>query len=131
MANAFLTTKEQIHSELSIAAAKIANQEIQSAKYARFFGREPGEVFSDRSTKGTLSIGYDESLLLSYEMQTDSKLRQRFIKTMQKVAVDAFQQALIENKDDFVGVILGEARKSHNYFDEPPNSVQHTQLNLF
>lgn len=101
-------------------AADHANQEISNENFTYKNGQPAmlmGEIFRAdpvQSTKGGMCLSIDEHVTAS--------LSAGAIRRLHEIGVKALHDALVENQDKFVGLILGEAREGRNYFDRfPPN----------
>jgi hypothetical protein len=96
---------EDVHYELSRRAADIANRNLAVDP------RIPPQFINIFIPDGHRRIGltFAEGMTLL----DDSTLG-----AVQEIGRRAVKQALAENPDLFVGVILGEARKGRNYFRE-------------
>jgi hypothetical protein len=108
---------EYVHHMLLIEAADIANQklseEVATEKdFGADIGLPPGEAFRPdplASKKGGLCLTIDPSITLMRKPET--------IQRLHEIGVEAVRQALVKNQEQFVGLILGDARKRRNYFD--------------
>jgi hypothetical protein len=98
-------------------AADIANEQIPELNDELFLrngqpARLSGEVFRadpTRSVKG--------GLCLSIDALTAESLSEASVMILHKVGRRALRDALVRNKKQFVGLIIGEARAGRNYFD--------------
>lgn len=102
-------TIDQIHKEISEAAAKIANEDQRIGQVDPTL---EGSVFreaSGRSTRGGLAI----ELMPGLEMI----LNEQQLETLHQIGKEAMHSAIMQNEDLFVGAILGELREGRNYFN--------------
>jgi len=102
-------TIDQIHKEISATAAKIANADERTRQVAP--GLE-GAVFreaSARSTRGGLAIELMPGL--------DTMLSETQLETLRQIGQESMHAAILEEKDLFVGAILGEVREGRSYFN--------------
>jgi len=74
-----------------------------------------GDVFhpsQSQSLKGGLCLEIDPGIVRALSPELMQELRELMVKSLQK--------AIIKNKEQFVGLILGEARQGRIYFDRFP-----------
>ncbi len=107
------TSVNEVHNEICMRAAEIANAE--PSKHPQFFF-QPLAVASKQTRSGTdgLMLEWDPDQKLSGR---PSEEQEWLLSIMDGIAKDAIAQALREKAHLLVGLILGEARKSRNYFD--------------
>jgi hypothetical protein len=117
---------EYVQHMLLFDAADIANQQIPHEDLRLRNGqpaRLHGEVFRAdpvRSTKG--------GLCLSVDTVTANSLSKASIKRLHELGVQSMRKALVQNKEQFVGVLVGEARQGRNYFDRFVQAGQQGKL---
>jgi hypothetical protein len=100
---------EDVHREILRDAAAIANQKLTTD--VNFSTTLMGEVFRPdpiRSNKGGLCLSLEEQV---------RSLDPEQIQVLHQIGAQAIRQALLRNKEKFVGLILGDARQGRNYFD--------------
>jgi hypothetical protein len=108
---------EYVHHMLLIAAADIANQMLseeasEKSPFGEDIGLPPGEAYRPdplASDKGGLCLTIDPSITLGRKPETIQRLKE--------IGIEAVRQALVKNQNQFVGLILGDARRRRNYFD--------------
>jgi hypothetical protein len=111
-----LSTRADAHYALNLRAAAIANsdtrlQEFEFSIFPQVQASATSNMFQPILGDG-LGLQFDEAWLENPLLRDKTE----FIEQMREIAVDAVRQALVEEKDLFVGLILGEARKGRNYF---------------
>lgn len=100
------TTVADAHRSICEAAAEIANQDPALAQLVAY----PVNVWREAShgKGGGLSISYDEALMHGRDDEWKAE--------MAAIGRRAIRQALAQNANVLVGLILGEARHGRNYF---------------
>lgn len=94
-----------LHMQISTRAAEIANNELSKRGIIEsVFRADPR-----RSQRGGLTLSVDE-------MKWDS-LSKRKQKEYRGIGKRAMHEAIVEFKDEFVGLIIGDAREGKNYFE--------------
>ena len=114
------TSIAEVHRRICYDAATIANQD------ERLIGLIPGiegAIFREAtslSNRGGLAIAFMEGLEYA-DPEVVMMLRQ--------IGREAVRRAILQNKELFAGLIVGEARKGQNYFDQFENdaSVLHEE----
>lgn len=125
-------TVEEVHEVILETAAQIANQKVSEVNdLFKGFGvtlknsLASGFIFradSIRSEKGGLCLSVDEIVTKGMEDEE--------IAILHAIGVEAIKESIVStHSEKFVGMILGEAKKHHNYFDRFVDSG--TQLSLF
>lgn len=113
---------EEIHYIILADAADMANIEV---------GREPGfERFSGQifhadpaerpNGKGGLALVLDDIATRS--------LNRRQIARLHEIGREAIRKAIVQNKEGFVGLIIGDAREGRDYFERFASPNQQTRL---
>jgi hypothetical protein len=119
---------EYVHHMLLIEAADIANRMLNEeastkSPFGDDIGLPPGEAFRPdplASEKGGLCLTIDPSITIERQPET--------IRRLHEIGIEAVRQALVKNSKQFVGLIMGDARRRRNYFDRfNPNP----QMRLF
>jgi hypothetical protein len=112
---------EYVQHMILLDAADIANRKAAQEHGIEKGGFEPdeaktsfvnGELFRAdpvQSRKGGLALSIDPVVFDSYNAKMKSRLRE--------IGKEAIKEALVNNQEQFVGLILGEAREGRNYFD--------------
>jgi hypothetical protein len=99
---------EDVHRAILRDAAMIANQKLITIDLGRTFAGELFRADPIRSDKGGLCLSLEEQV---------RSLDPEQIQTLHQIGAQAIHQALLRNKDKFIGLVLGDARQGRNYFD--------------
>jgi hypothetical protein len=111
------TSVEGVHEQIGLYAAQLANDAVPRypalAKYAPSGRATIFEYVTER-----IGGGLGLTLVSGYEQLPPADLN-----VLRKIGVAAIHKALIDRKDLFVGLVIGEARQGRNYFDryDPAN----------
>jgi hypothetical protein len=123
---------EYVQHIILLDAAAIANRLAAQEEDISQSGFEPtedrtgfvsGELFRAdpiQSRKGGLTLSIDPFIFDLYSAKMKLRLRE--------IGKQAIKEALVNNQEQFVGLILGEAREGRNYFDRFVVENQQTRL---
>lgn len=111
------------HQYITDQAVELANRDPEKDPNYSFTNASTASQKTQAGTDG-LSMEWDKEGAL-YRLPAEQQ--QELVERMQRVGRRAVQQALQENWDLFVGVILGEARAGRDYFSRfRPTEAQGT-----
>lgn len=109
----WIDTVKDFHQTITNDAVELANHHPD--RHPQFFFT-PASTASEKTIRGVDGIAMEwdrEGGLASFEPAERKEIALR----MERIAKESVRQSLADNADLFVGVILGEARKGRNYFD--------------
>lgn len=111
-----------VHNLIVGRAAEIAN--VDPDKHPQF-NFHPLAVASEATQSGIdgLCLEWDRERGLQ-RFSPDEQIG--IVNQMHSVAQRAVRQAILENREQFVGLILGEARLGRNYFEHFNDNATHT-----
>lgn len=112
-----LTTVAEAHETILLLAADIANRMLKERDdLPRAFRVDPNPFrpVPPREQKGTLSLMADTG---GDPNQLPAAERRQIQKITQEIGTAAIKQAILDNRDLFVGLIVGSAKRGRNYFD--------------
>ena len=124
---------EYVQHMILIEAAEVANRKAAQEQDIEKGGFVPtedrtgfvsGEIFRPdpvQSRKGGLCLSIDPIVFDAYPKTMQARLRE--------IGREAMKEALVNNQEQFVGLILGEARQGRNYFDR--FVIENQQIRLF
>lgn len=106
---------QEVHHLILFDAADIANAELSALNE---IGPSGGQIFRADpavSERGGLSLSIDPVVYAGLPEAVKAQVHD--------IGRRAIRQALVMNSNQFVGLILGEARQDRNYFDRFPNAL--------
>lgn len=123
---------EYVQHLILLEAADLANRKAAQEQGIEKSGFEPdetrtqfvnGELFRAdpvQSRKGGLALSIDPFVFASFSRPMQARLRE--------IGKESIKEALVNNQEQFVGLILGEAREGRSYFDRFIQPDQQTRL---
>lgn len=113
---------QEIHHIILGEAADIANREISIEPGFELY---QGEIFRPDPVTRDDGLG---GLALVLDDSVTKTLNPGQIRRLHEIGRDSVRQALLQNREGFVGLIVGHARKGENYFDRFIRPNQQTSL---
>lgn len=108
-----MKTTLEIHTSIATGAAFLANRDVQySPQYQSILAITLGNEVYRPSSEDTL----ERSISLTWDQALDQSPPE-VIDELRRVGEQAIHDSIVENKDLFVGLILGHARNGDNYFE--------------
>lgn len=103
-----------IHSIILDRAAKIANADPRLPEEVTSKGTVPFFDANWRTAGDYLTLGFVQGILEPIE---DPERKQAVQETMRQIGVEAVKSSIVQNKELFVGMMLGEAKQGRQYFE--------------
>jgi hypothetical protein len=102
------TTVSEVHERICDTAVEIANEKTLDPSFPK---KWRGPVFMNGSP-------YNEGRLVLEITEEYQGAPERVKKRWREIAVQAIQEAIVQHQKLFAGLILGEAKRGRNYFNQ-------------